>query len=424
MSSGTGYFGQGSTLLQGFGQGIDSVPGVKDYTHASKTFLPNGYQLTPRLKFLYHVYFNINTGQIPQLQAAYGSGTVETIGLMVKSIDLPKFKIDTAVMNQYNRKRLIQSKVRYEASKISFHDDQSDLIRNMWYNYFTYYYKDATQQYQNTPNRPSNQSGTLGQVMGLFNGFNYNDSVYNQILQTADWGYVGETYSNGTNNLFAPAGKPPFFRDITIYGMSQKKYAAWVLINPIITNWNHDTYDYSQGGETMKNDVTIEYETVKYMKGNIGSEHPSNVVSGFADPAHYDTTPSGITRPGGSSYVFGQGGMVRAVNGSVQDLQGPTSGQGGLQNVIGAVQTAATVYNTFSNTDPYSIVQPALQQSAITQALQSLPNAVNAAVNSVNGFLFPVASNAVLADAGITNNELETLSTEATNNIANGIPGV
>ena len=116
--------------------------------------------------------------------------------------------------------------------------------------------------------------------------------------------------------------------------------------------------------------------------------------------------------------------MVRAVNGSVQDLQGPTSGQGGLQNVIGAVQTAATVYNTFSNTDPYSIVQPALQQSAITQALQSLPNAVNAAVNSVNGFVFPVASNAVLADSGITNKELATLSTEAETNIANGIPGV
>jgi hypothetical protein len=420
MSSGTGYFGQGSNLLQGFGQGVDSVPGLKDYSHAAKTFLPNGYQLIPRYKFLYHVYFNINTGQIPQLQAAYGSGTVETIGMMVKSIELPKFKMDTQVMNQYNRKRLIQTKVRYEPSRISLHDDQSDLIRNLWYNYFSYYYKDPTQQYQNTPNKPPNQSGTLGQVMGLFNGFNYNDSVYNQILQTADWGYVGETYSSGTNNIFAPSGKPPFFRDITIYGMSQKKYAAWVLINPIITNWNHDTYDYNESSGTMKNDITIEYETVKYLKGNIGATEPSNAVSGFADPAHYDTTPSGITRPGGTGYVFGQGGMVRAVNGSVHDLQGPFAGQGGLQNVIGAVQAAATVYNTFNNTNPYSIVQPTLQQAAISQATQSLPNAVNTVVNSPNGFVFPVAPANIVTDTGITQDQSPTSSTQIDNNLVPG----
>ena len=391
MSSGTGFFGQGGSLLQSFGQGVLSVPGLKDYTHASKTFLPNGYQLTPRLKFLYHVYFNINTGQIPQLQAAYGAGTVETIGMLVKNIELPKFKIDTAVMNQYNRKRIVQSKIRYEPSRVTFHDDQSDLIRNMWYNYFSYYYKDATQQYQNTPIKPPNQNGTLGQIASLTNGFNYNDSIYNQTLQTADWGYIGESYSDGTNTGSAPTGKPAFFRDITIYGMSQTKYASWILINPIITNWNSDSYDYSAGSETMKNDVTIEYETVKYMSGAIGAVQPSNTVSGFADPAHYDTTPSGITRPGGTRSVFGQGGLIDAVAGTMNDLQALASGQGGLQNVIGAVQTAGTAYNTFKNQNLLNIVKPELQNAAISAAQQSLPNATRAAVNSANGMIFPRA---------------------------------
>jgi hypothetical protein len=393
MSAGTGYFGQGSSLLQGFGQGVESVPGLKDYTHAARTFIPNGYQLIPRLKFLYHVYFNINTGQIPQLQAAYGSGTVETIGMMVKSIDLPKFKIDTAVMNQYNRKRIVQSKIRYEASRISFHDDQSDLIRNMWYNYFTYYYKDATQQYQNVPTgRVPNQHGTLGQIMGQSYGFNYQDSIYNDVLQTADWGYAGETYSSGTNNLFAPNGKPPFFRDITIYGLSQKRFAAWILINPVITSWSSDTFDYGEAAGTMKNDVSIEYETVKYMSGAIGSRQSSPNVTGFADPSHYDTIPSGITRPGGNESVFGQGGLIKSRNGSIQDLQALNSGQNGLQNVIGAVQAASAVYNTFSNIDPLSIIQPALQYDAVSQALQSLPDATRASVNSPTGTVFPVAS--------------------------------
>jgi hypothetical protein len=385
---GTGFFGQGGDLLQSFGQGIVAVPGLKDYTHASKTFETNGYQLTPRFKFLYHVFFNINTGQIPQLQAAYGSGTVETIGLMVKSIDLPKFKIDTTTMNQYNRKRLVQTKVRYEPSRISFHDDQSDLIRNMWYNYFTYYYKDPSQKYQNV----AVTSGTLGTLQTFSNGFNYNSpDIYSPILQNADWGYIGESYSDGTNTGTNTNGKPAFFRDITIYGLSQKKYAAWTLINPIITNWNSDTYDYSEGSGTLKNDVSIEYETVKYYSGAVGSQQPSNTVAGFADPAHYDITPSGITRPGGTRSVFGQGGLLDAVSGTVQDLQALASGQGGLQNVIGAVQTAGTAYNTFKNQNLAQIVKPELQQAALNVAQYSLPNATRAAVNAANGMLFPRA---------------------------------
>jgi hypothetical protein len=373
---GTGYFGQGGSLLQSFGQGIAALPGVKDYEHAAYTFETNGSQLSPRLKFLYHTFFNINTGQIPQLQAAYGSGTVESIGLMVKSIDLPKFKIDTAVMNQYNRKRVVQTKIRYEPCRITFHDDQADLIRNMWYNYFTYYYKDPTQKYQSVPNT----SGTLGQLQALSNGFNYNtNDVYSQTLQSADWGFVGESYSDGTNIGTNSTGKPQFFRDITIYGMSQKKYAAWTLINPIITQWNHDSYDYSEGNGTMKNEVTIEYETVKYYSGAIGSQQPSSTVAGFADPAHYDNVPSGITRPGGTHSVFGQGGLVDAAAGTIQDLQAIVSGQGGLSDVLGAVQTAMTTYNTFHNTNPLSGLPEELK-NASQQQLRQL---------SRGGFNFP-----------------------------------
>lgn len=381
---GTGFFGQGGSLLQAFGDGIVALPGVKDYQHAAYTFESNGYELTPRLKFLYHVFFNINTGQIPQLQAAYGSGTVETIGMMVKSIDLPKFKVDTTVMNQYNRKRVVQSKMRYEPSRITFHDDQSDLIRNMWYNYYTYYYKDPSQKYQNVPNT----SGILGALQTFSNGFNYNaNDIYSQTLQSADWGFIGESYSDGTNIGTNSSGKPPFFRDITIYGFSQKKYAAWTLINPIISQWSGDTYDYAEGGGTMKNDVTIEYEAVKYYSGAIGAQQPSSKVAGFADPAHYDIVPSGITRAGGTRSVFGQGGLIDAATSTIQDLQALASGQGGLQNVLGAVQTAGTVYNTFKNQNINKIIQPELKKAGVQLARQLTPQAINA----VNGMVFPRA---------------------------------
>ena len=385
----TGYFGQ--NFLQGFGQGFTISPGLKDYQHASDTFRPNGYQLAPRNKFLFHVFFNINTGQIKSLAAAYGSDEIATIGLMVKSVDLPSYQINVDTMNQYNRKRLVQSKIEYQPINMVFHDDQSDLIRNMWYNYYSYYYKDPTQQYENVPA----YNGTLGNLNTLFNGFGYNTrDTYDNSRQVNDWGYIGESYGDGTSPLNTTGngsytGKPPFFRDIRIYGLSQKKFASYVLINPMITSWKHDQYDYSQGDGTMTNNVEIKYETVKYYSGAIGGATPSNTVPGFADPAHYDLTRSALARPGSTQTVFGQGGLVDAGLGIIQDLNALASGQGSLNNVIGAVQTAGTAYNTFKGKSIASIASNDANVAAAQIAQYSLPGYTRQALGAVNGMIFP-----------------------------------
>jgi len=385
----TGYFGQ--NFLQGFQQGFTQAPGLKDYQHASDTFRPNGYQLSPRNKFLFHVFFNINTGQIKSLAAAYGSDEIATIGLMVKSVDLPSYSISVDTMNQYNRKRLVQSKIEYQPINMVFHDDQSDLIRNMWYNYYSYYYKDPSQPYENVPA----YNGTLGNLNTLFNGFGYNTrDTYNNSRQVNDWGYIGESYGDGTSPLNTTGngsytGKPPFFRDIRIYGLSQKKFASYVLINPMITSWKHDQYAYADGAGTMANNVEIKYETVKYYSGAIGGATPSNTVPGFADPTHYDLTRSGLARPGSTQTVFGQGGLIDAGIGAIQDLNALASGQGSLNNVIGAVQTAATTYNTFKGKSISSIASNDANVAAAQIAQYSLPGYTRQALGSVNGMIFP-----------------------------------
>ena len=175
----TGFMGKGGTQNVPPGQGpILSPQGLKDYQHASKLFLSNGYGLVPRYKFLFYVYFNINVSALPaQLKSLYNQNS-SIPGQMVKEIELPKFKINTTTLNQYNRKRLVQSKINYEPSRIVLHDDQSDLVRGMWYNYFSYYYKDSSNQYGSTPNT----NGTNGPDGISSNGFNYNDDVYNLSL--------------------------------------------------------------------------------------------------------------------------------------------------------------------------------------------------------------------------------------------------
>jgi hypothetical protein len=328
------YFGEDN--LQPFPSG----GGVADYSHASKSFVAAGYDLAPRNKFLFYVYFNLNTN-IPAVANLISANKSSTIGLMVKTAQLPGYTIDVATMNQYNRKRLVQSKINYNPAQIVFNDDHSDLIRNMWYQYYQYYYADPQYKYGNTPA----QSGTLGQISGALSGFSYgSNDIYSPARIVQKWGLSGQGYSNpslqtlGTSLLTGPAsGQEPFFRDITIYGMSQKTYSQYTMINPLITDWTHDTYDYSQGNGVMTNTMTIRYENVKYYSGAIGGAQPSDPVTGFASPSHYDTVSSDITIPGTSNTVSTQGTIKPSIQGSKQDLQALASGQNTLTNVLGAV---------------------------------------------------------------------------------------
>jgi hypothetical protein len=371
-----GFFQQ---VLKGAVEGFFNDAYLRDFKHASKTFTTNGFENAPKFKWLFHVYFEFN----PLFAGLYGQGNH---GLLVKSISLPKFGVSVTEMNQYNRKRLVQTKINYNPATIVFNDDHSDLIRNMWYNYYTYYYKDPTQKYDNVA--PTN--GTLGNLATLANGYNYNDrDIYNNSRQVNDWGYIGEGYTDSSVFTGSNSSKPPFFRDIKIYGLSQKKFASYVLINPLINNWQHDTYDYAQGNGVMTHTVSLQYETVKYGTGYIGGNTPSSTVPGFADPNHYDNRRSALARPGSTDTVFGQGGLVDAGIGIYEDLEAILTGRGGLQNVIGAVQKAGTAYQTFKGKDIASIANQEAKQAAKEVLAASLPGATRQAVNAANGMIFP-----------------------------------
>lgn len=364
---------------QDFLKGFFGSDNLRDYTHASKTFRSNGYEFAPRHKFLFHVSFTINTGQIPPLRAAFGEGDVSTLGMMVKQVQLPSYQVDMATVNQYNRKRLIQKGINYDPVQVTFHDDGSDLVRNMWYNYFSYYYKDPSQKYLESPNI----NGSLGQDANRAAGFDYNarDTYTNR--EVNDWGFIGESYSDGTSSV---SGKPPFFRDIRIYGFNQHKFAEYVLINPLIENWRHDEYNYESNGEFMTNQMTIRYETVKYYTGFIGNSRPDTNVKGFADPAHYDTALSPLSRPGSRATVLGRGGLIDAGVGILNDLQ-----NGGPAGVIGAIQKAGTVYNTVKGKNLKSVVKEEANQILRDVIRGSSPSSTRQVTNKVSGFSFPKA---------------------------------
>lgn len=362
-------------------QGFTSVNSLRDARHASKVFTPNQFELKPRYKFLFHVSFTLNTEQIPALKSVFGTDGVKNLSYVVKTVDLPKYTVQNETLNQYNRKRVVQTKINYDPVTITFHDDYGDNVRNLWYNYFSYYYKDPSQQYLS----PNNTNGSTGPSAVRQAGFGYNDrDIYSEsrIGNVNDWGFIGESFTDGPKN--SDSGKPPFFKDIQIFGFDQHKYAQYVLINPIITAWNHDQYNYSEGSGIMQNTMTVAYETVKYYSGAIGNSRPDINVPGFADPSNYDTEPSPLSRPGSTATIMGQGGLLDTGAGILEDLQSKN-----LLGIIGAVQKAGTAYNTFKDKNIKSIAVS--EATALgTNAIRTYgPGAVKSVAGRANGMIFP-----------------------------------
>jgi hypothetical protein len=110
---------------------------------------------------------------------------------------------------------------------------------------------------------------------------------------------------------------------------------------------------------------------------------------GFGDPAHYDTVKSALARPGATATVFGQGGLIDAIEGTFDDLALLADGKGGVQNVLGAIQQAGTAYQTFKGRNLRSIVDQEARQASKDILRAQLPGAVRVAVNTANGMLFP-----------------------------------
>jgi hypothetical protein len=338
---------------------------LRDFQHASKTFRTDGYAYSPKFKFLFHVYFDINKTNIGSFA---NFPTDSNFGLAVKTIQLPKYTFETHVMNQYNRKRIVQTKLKYDPINITFHDDNNNLIRKLWYNYYTYYYKDATHV---DPFSPGNAPKP-----GLNPSILDRNLYSNSISGNDDWGYVGENSGGNTVNGydFDSPSKAPFFSSISIFGFNQHNFALYKLINPIVDSFNHDTYDYSQGNSVMENQMTLSYETVKYYEGALSGKNPGQIVKEFGGSEHYDTTMSPISRPGSNASIMGQGGLVDSAGGILDDL---ASG-----NWAGAAAGLGRTYNQFKGKD--------LGKIAASEAKAAAQNAANQTPNTRGSYKFPL----------------------------------
>ncbi len=224
---------------------------IRDYKHASKLFRDGNFRFLPKQEHLFHVAMNFANG------IGFGeSVSAERIqaGLLVKSVDLPSYRIRNDINNAYNRKNLIQTKIEYDPIKIAFHDDAANLTNAMWQAYYEHYYADS-----------------YGEEVEYRVPAKYGERP------RLNYGYVPP--------------RVPFFNSITIYSLMEQKFTGYTLVNPLIESWSHGKHDVSSDGE-LTNTMGIIFETVLYSHGIVGEDDEPR----FFTDTNYDTEVSPLGR--------------------------------------------------------------------------------------------------------------------------------
>lgn len=296
--------------------------GLGDFKHAARTFVDGDFALAPRLKFQYHVQFS-------------GKGLSSDLNLLVKSTDLPKFQITNETVNQYNRKRVIQTGITYQPIIIKFHDDNSNVVRGLWESYYKYYFSDSK-------------------------------AASNNLYQKSQWAPM---------SFYGLENEPvkPFLNFIKIHTFAKREWAGYKLINPIIVGWSHDTMTYS-ASEGAEHTMTIAYEAVVYDSGHASAGNPP----GFGT-AHYDVTPSPI--------VIGTGGTTNGTRTGAEQLFGKTMAVGTTdakqRQAASAATSSTNVYNNSKILTANAIASINPVKLAGTQSATGQ--------GTLNNFSFPIA---------------------------------
>ena len=347
-------------FLSGVGQGLLNPKGnLGDARHAARLYVDNQFARAPRTKFLYHVAFDIAE---PALLSKKFSDKRKEVSLLVKGADLPRITIDHDIKNQYNRKRVIYKELKYEPLNISFHDDNIGIVNALWAQYLSYY----------SPERLNPLEAWMDTSLGPYKG---------NLEGISQWKY-GLDRTKGTMGTDTAYTKP-FFRSITLYTLSRKKFNSYTLVNPHIVSWTHGNLDQNSNNGTVEAQMSLVYESILYGTGSVikGKE-----PTGFAD-LFYDKTPSPLSIGGGTlTSIFGPGGLITAGSSIIEDAL-TIYGEGNVQEPgigplgLGTIISAANFYKSIRSITPENLIAEATN-------LITNPGAASNAVSGLQGVSF------------------------------------
>jgi hypothetical protein len=272
----------------------------KSSRHASYNFNQDSnalYRNQPRFPFEYYIDIKINrdgsSGDF--FSKFYNNASWGQVQPLVKTVEMPAFKIQTDPLNQYNRKRLSQTRIDFEPVKVVFHDVADGKTLKFWEMYYRYYFQDGNEPGKNEPVQQTGKPGAMTTESFLKNitpSFNPNlanlpDSVKNLFSGQKFPGVNSSTTGNGSKdklenivtdvmdnhkfgfNLETVQNVRNLIGAIDIYQVHGGRFNQVTLVNPRIASFSHDTLNYATGDKTLELTFTFEYEYAYYTIQNL-----------------------------------------------------------------------------------------------------------------------------------------------------------
>lgn len=226
----------------------------------------------PRQKFEFAVEFIPSSVNTSNRKAWFE--LFKDLSLVVQSVDLPSFQFDVQTLNQYNRKRVIQTKVNWNPITMTFFDTRDNKFQNVLNEYFKWSYREGRENYFN-----------FGPGSLVPDVVTANPRIHDFGYQTPHSFSVREKSTTAVQPNVADAAAyssdPPtdqddylsyeydkyFFSRIVIHRYVGGHYGAQTdpveIFNPTIMAVNHDTLNYSDSSPIQWT-VTFAYEGVNY----------------------------------------------------------------------------------------------------------------------------------------------------------------
>lgn len=225
-----------------------SNPMLTSPNQAATTFSLGGAN-PPRQKALFIVRF---------LQKNPSSDAPDGMSFLVKSIDRPTINLTTEELNQYNKKRLAHTGVKYAPVNCILYDTADSKAMSMLVQYAQYYLGDFRQD----PSAFADDA-VSGKLLGASNGIS---------ADGFGMGIASTTSSNldGANSQF-------FFDRIEVFQVWGGEYTCFQLVNPRLNTIDPDALDYEDHSLSTIS-LSIDYEAVYFENAGKPQKITSNAA--------------------------------------------------------------------------------------------------------------------------------------------------
>ena len=233
------------------------------------------------------------------------------MGSLVRTADFPQIEFKTQTLNEYNRKKIVNTGVEYQPVTIRVVDTASNAWLTILMKYFAYHYMNPRNKGNQGDRDMDNASNITGAEMiasqfGAGSPFDSNKAGYNI------------NYN------------PHFFERIDYVLYHAQKGTQYSLFNPVLTGFTHTPLDYASN-ELMEFTMTFQYESfttynqVNFELDSVDKSRFEDVsaLSGSNDLFRNDNTGSIAASTQRELYVLGNTNNKRPRSGQAELIDGP-----------------------------------------------------------------------------------------------------